>query len=64
MVLSKMDRASRAHWQQAAANVRKRRSSYGLFGPGWATRTDLRFYFNCHLKRARTGEKGDPFFWA
>jgi len=63
-MLSKMDRASRALWQQAAARVRSRRASYQPFRPGWATRTDLRFYFDCHLKRARTGQPWDSFHWA
>ena len=62
--LSPMDRKSRALWQAQAAKVRTRRAGFGIFRPGWATRTDLRFSFDSHLSRARNGATWDPFWWA
>lgn len=65
MMLSRMDRASRALWQQAAARKREWYAKPGfLFKRSWAVVTDVKFGHRCLLNNCRNGVKFDPYWWA
>lgn len=64
-MLSKMDRASRALWQLAAARKREWYAKPGfMFKRSSGVVADVKFGHRCLLDLARRGDKFDHYWWA